>query len=53
MDILLIWVNREAIYFWKQVWTGRIALIPFNKLSLARKSATTFHLGLRTAYDRP
>ena len=53
MDILLIWVNREAIYFWKPVWTGRIALILFNKLAFTRKSAIAFHLGLHTAYDRP
>jgi hypothetical protein len=53
MDILLIWVNREAIYFWKPVWTGRIALILFNKLAFTRRPAIAFHLGLHTAYDRP
>jgi hypothetical protein len=26
-DIDLIWVNREAKYFCKQVWTGQISLI--------------------------
>jgi hypothetical protein len=36
MDILLIWVNREAVYFWKPVWTGRIALILFSKLVFMR-----------------
>ena len=38
MDIELIWVKREAEYFCKGGWTGRITLIRFNKLVFAREA---------------
>jgi hypothetical protein len=37
MDV--IWVRREAKYFFRQDWTGSISLIRFNKFASARKSA--------------
>jgi hypothetical protein len=36
----LIWGEWEWKYFFKQDWTGRIALIRFNKFRPTRKRAT-------------
>jgi hypothetical protein len=38
MDIVLIWVNRETIYFFEQDWTASIRLIGLNKSGQARRA---------------
>ena len=36
-DVLLIWVKREQLYFFRQDWTASISLIAFNKSAGRRK----------------
>ena len=36
MDTPVIWVEREAEYSFRQIWTGKITLIWFRKLVFAR-----------------
>src|SRR5258708_13058002 len=36
-DIEVIWVEREAEYFWKRDCTGQISLIRLNKFDFSRR----------------
>jgi hypothetical protein len=46
-DIEVIWANRETEYFCKQVWTGQIRLICFDKSPFRRiaREALIRHAG--------
>jgi len=37
----VIWVKREAEYFYKQDWTTQITLIEFNKFVFMRRPMPT------------
>jgi hypothetical protein len=37
IDMPVIWVNRERIYFCERDWTGQISLIWFKKLDFTRR----------------
>jgi hypothetical protein len=47
-DMWVIWVEREAEYFWKQDWTGGIRLIGFNKFCPARTFGERRPAGITT-----
>jgi hypothetical protein len=36
--MLLIWLEREAEYFWREGWTTQISLIRFENFRFTRKS---------------
>ena len=44
MDVGLIWVNPERIYFCNHDWTGQIRLIQLNKFDFTRASFQQHHI---------
>jgi hypothetical protein len=50
-DIVLIWVCREAIYFFGKDWTGSITLIGLDELPRTRRRLWCFS-GLREDHRR-
>jgi hypothetical protein len=52
MDVGLIWVNPERIYFCELDWTGQISLIQFNKFDFTRASFRQHHLHEDRGGDR-